>query len=63
MAKLATYILPLLVVHFLSFSLTAQAQMDTTYLKNFKPEFRRLINHEAIDKEQKSLLAADGKNR
>ena len=61
MAKLATYILPLLVVHFLSFSLTAQAQMDTTYLKNFKPEFRRLINHEAIDKEQKSLLAADGK--
>jgi hypothetical protein len=61
MAKLATYILPFLVVHFLSFSLTAQAQMDTTYLKNFKPEFRRLINHEAIDKEQKSLLAADGK--
>ncbi|WP_276503170.1 hypothetical protein [Terrimonas pollutisoli] len=61
MAKLATYILPFLVLHFLSSSLTAQAQMDTTYLKNFKPEFRRLINHEAIDKEQKSLLAADGK--
>lgn len=27
----------------------------------FKPEFRRLINHEAIDREQKSLLGSDGK--
>lgn len=61
MAKLIKYILALLILHFLSSSLTAQAQMDTPYLKNFKPEFRRLINHEAIDKEQKALLAADGK--
>lgn len=30
-------------------------------MDSFQPEFRRLINHEAIDKEQKNLLAADGK--
>jgi hypothetical protein len=29
--------------------------------KNFQPEFRRLINHEAIDREQKNILASDGK--
>lgn len=29
--------------------------------KNFQPEFRRLINHEAIDKEQKNILNSDGK--
>jgi hypothetical protein len=34
---------------------------DTNGIKIFKPEFRRLINHEAIDKEQKSILSADGK--
>lgn len=61
MAKLTPYILPLFVFHFFCSSLTAQAQMDTSYLKKFKPEFRRLINHETIDKEQRSLLAADGK--
>ncbi|MEJ0103306.1 MAG: hypothetical protein WDO19_12415 [Bacteroidota bacterium] len=35
------------------------AQADT--IKDFKPEFRRLINHEAIDREQKNILGADGK--
>ena len=40
----------------------AQAQpRSEEMLKNFKPEFRRLIHHEAIDEEQKKLLAADGK--
>lgn len=28
---------------------------------NFKPEFRRQINHEAIDAEQKLILSSDGK--
>src|SRR5882724_9848221 len=35
------------------------AQVDT--IKDFIPEFRRLINHEAIDREQKNILNADGK--
>jgi len=34
------------------------AQPGTT--QKFEPEFRRLINHEAIDKEQKTLLDSDG---
>ena len=38
------------------------AQSDTAKdFKNFQPEFRRLINHEAIDKEQKNILSSDGK--
>lgn len=28
---------------------------------NYKPEFRRQINHDAIDAEQKTILSADGK--
>ena len=28
---------------------------------NYKPEFRRLRNHDGIDAEQKTILAADGK--
>ena len=30
-------------------------------VKELKPEFRRLINHEAIDKEQKNIMNSDGK--
>ena len=29
--------------------------------QGYKPEFRRQINHDAIDNEQKSIMAADGK--
>src|SRR5215218_5964798 len=36
------------------------AQFDT--VRTFEPEFRRLINHEAIDREQKNILWADGKS-
>ncbi len=39
----------------------AQGQMSADVFKNFQPEFRRVIHHEAIDKEQKKMLAADGK--
>lgn len=45
----------------IAFCLSAQMMDDTKGIKNFKPEFRRLINHEAIDKEQNNLLSADGK--
>jgi hypothetical protein len=46
---------------FLFLSLALSAQIDSAALVNFKPEFRRLINHEAITREQKNLLASDGK--
>src|SRR3954463_6763992 len=46
---------------FLTISLCIAAQTDTTVLRNFNPEFRRLINHEAIDREQKGLMASDGR--
>lgn len=55
------YISFLLAVQCISFCLSAQMMDDTNGIKIFKPEFRRLINHEAIDKEQKSILSADGK--
>lgn len=58
-----TKYLPLyLAFHLLSLGLSAQMADDTNGIKIFKPEFRRLINHEAIDKEQKLLLTADGKS-
>lgn len=44
----------------LAISYQGAAQADTNG-KILKPEFRRLINHEAIDKEQKSILSSDGK--
>ena len=63
MITLAKYIALLLGFQFISFCLTAQMMVkdDTNGTKIFKPEFRRLINHEAIDKEQKNLLSTDGK--
>ena len=63
MMTLAKYIALLLGFQFISFCLTAQMMVkdDTNGTKIFKPEFRRLINHEAIDKEQKNLLSADGR--
>lgn len=42
-------------------SLGMAAQTQTKVFINFQPEFRRLINHEAIDKEQKYFLGADGR--
>lgn len=48
-----------------STGLTASAQLmleDSEKPRVFKPEFRRVINHEAIDKEQANLLSADGKS-
>ncbi|HKZ65291.1 MAG TPA: hypothetical protein VJ111_02995, partial [Chitinophagaceae bacterium] len=55
------YIALLLGFQLISFSLTAQMMDDTNGTKSFKPEFRRLINHEGIDREQKTILSADGK--
>ena len=34
---------------------------NTNKAKVLNPEFRRLINHEAIDREQTNILAADGR--
>jgi hypothetical protein len=39
----------------------ASAQVDTLKLLNFKPEFRRAINHDAIDREQTQILNSDSK--
>lgn len=51
-----------LLTGFLAISLFSSAQTTSTNLMDsFQPEFRRLINHEAIDREQKGLLASDGK--
>lgn len=42
-------------------SVSGFGQTGVNAFKTFEPEFRRLINHEAIDKEQKSLLLSDGR--
>lgn len=42
-------------------SLGALAQLDSLTLAQFRPEFRRSINHEAIDREQNALLGSDGR--
>lgn len=56
------YITILLLLQLIAGQLPAQlAAHDTERPRDFKPEFRRLINHENIDREQQSLLAADGK--
>ena len=46
---------------FLAISATLIAQTGASVKDSFEPEFRRLINHEAITREQKGLLASDGK--
>jgi hypothetical protein len=61
MMAVRKYLLVLLTAQFVALCLPAQMLDDTNGARNFKPEFRRLINHEAIDKEQSSLLASDGK--
>src|SRR5688572_21418479 len=61
MATINRYIGLILGLQLTFLDLTAQMAHDTKGSKTFKPEFRRLINHEAIDKEQISLLSADGK--
>ena len=55
------YLLLFISLQFISLCLPAQMMDNTNGSKNFKPEFRRLINHEAIDKEQNNILAADGR--
>lgn len=45
----------------ISTCLTAQMMDPSHRAKILNPEFRRLINHEAIDKEQSNILAADGR--
>ncbi len=55
------YILLLFILQCVFWQLPAQMAYDTNGPKHFQPEFRRLIHHENIDKEQKSLLSADGK--
>src|SRR5262245_36510933 len=45
----------------ISVCLLAQMMEETNGFKPFKPEFRRLINHEAIDKEPSNMLASDGR--
>ena len=55
------YLLVLLTAQFVALCLPAQMLDETNGARTFKPEFRRLINHEAIDKEQSNLLASDGK--
>jgi hypothetical protein len=57
----ATIRYSILLTGLLAFTLGASAQSEANVLINFKPEFRRVINHEAIDREQKALLATDGK--
>lgn len=52
---------PLLLVSSLAICCHAFAQPDTGILLHFKPEFRRQINHDHITREQKSLLASDGR--
>lgn len=52
----------IILTSFLVISATLPAQTGTSVQQDsFKPEFRRLINHEAITREQKGLLASDGK--
>jgi DNA-binding NarL/FixJ family response regulator len=52
-----------IVITTLSFSQgVTMTAMDKPW-KNYKPEFRRLINHEAIDREQKLILESAGNTR
>jgi len=48
-------------VSLLLLSSVTYAQADTLKLKDFKPEFRRAINHEAIDREQTLISNSDSK--
>ncbi len=43
------------------FSLTLSAQMDTAVLRTMKPPKNRELFHDNIDREQRSLLASDGR--
>jgi hypothetical protein len=62
MIRTTKYLSLVLVFQVISFCVSAQLMLgDTDKPKIFTPEFRRVINHEAIDKEQTNLLSADGK--
>ncbi|MFI5132192.1 MAG: hypothetical protein ACHQFX_19460 [Chitinophagales bacterium] len=61
MRVLSKYLFILFPAQIASLCLPAQMMDDTNGTRIFKPEFRRLINHEAIDKEQNNLLSADGR--
>jgi hypothetical protein len=45
----------------LAISFFVAAQTGTRVVSNVTPEFRRLINHEAVTREQKGIMASDGK--
>jgi len=62
MIATSRYFFLLVTSQLISLCLLAQMMDDTNGTKIFKPEFRRLINHEAIDREQSNLLASDGRN-
>ena len=62
MTKLRTYI-PFFLFLLISNLLSAQGVSiaDTVKIpQTYKPEFRRQLNHDKIDAEQKSILASDG---
>ena len=61
MIAASKYLFLLVTSQLISLCLLAQMMDDTNGTKLFKPEFRRLINHEAIDREQSNLLASDGR--
>jgi len=61
MIATSRYFFLLVTSQLISLCLLAQMMDDTNGTKIFKPEFRRLINHEAIDREQSNLLASDGR--
>jgi len=52
MIATSRYFFLLVTSQLISLCLLAQMMDDTNGTKIFKPEFRRLINHEAIDREQ-----------
>jgi hypothetical protein len=60
MMKITRYVSLLACLQLVAMNLPAQLMFDTGG-KKIDIEFRRLINHEAIDKEQSSLLSADGR--
>ena len=63
MISLTRYFLLILFVLPASFAISQGLSLSDTSksYKILEPEFRRVINHDAIDKEQKSVLTADGK--
>lgn len=63
MMKIPRYFLLFACLQLAGLTMQAQMMTDTNGTKIIiKSEFRRLINHEAIDKEQSGLLSSDGRS-